>query len=535
MAKTVQALKDLVAHRKKGAPSDMRQAFAKDGKRFATLSARFDDLLLDYSKCAVNARTLKLLAALARETAVARKRDQMFAGAIINTTEGRAVLHTALRNRANRPVLVDGKDVMPEVNAVLAAMTAFANEVRQSKITDVVNIGIGGSDLGPAMTTLALAPYHDGPRLHYVSNVDGAHIADTLKTLKAETTLFLIASKTFTTIETMTNARTARKWVAEKLGEAAVGAHFAAISTAIDKVKAFGISETRIFGFWDWVGGRYSIWSAIGLPLMIAIGPKNFGRFLDGGHAMDEHFRNAPLLENLPMLMGLLGIWHRNVCNHPSRAIIPYDQRLSRFAAYLQQLDMESNGKRVKQDGTVVKGATGPLVWGEPGTNGQHAFFQLLHQGTDVIPVEFLIAAEPHEKGMGEHHALLVANALAQSQALMKGRTLKEAEAQLLAMGKSKSEAKRLAPHRVFAGNRPTLTLAYKRLDPFTLGRLIALYEHRVFVEAAIWGINAFDQWGVELGKELATGLQPVVEGKKSTEGLDASTAGLADYLRGLR
>ena len=528
------ALAALKAHRKKGAPTDMRKAFDRDAGRFAAFSAKADDLLLDHSKCAVNTRTMKLLADLAKAADVAGKRDAMFAGAIINTTEGRAVLHTALRNRSNVPVMVDGSDVMPDVNGVLDAMAGFARSVRASEITDVVNIGIGGSDLGPAMTTLALAPYHDGPRIHYVSNVDGAHIADTLKTLDAKTTLFLIASKTFTTIETMTNARTARKWVAEALGEAAVGDHFAAISTAIPKVKDFGISVDRIFGFWDWVGGRYSIWSAIGLPLMIAIGPENFTRFLDGGHAMDRHFREAPILENLPMLMGLLGVWHRNICNHPSRAIIPYDQRLSRFPAYLQQLDMESNGKRVTKNGTAIRGSTGPIVWGEPGTNGQHAFFQLLHQGTDVIPVEFLIAAEPHERGMGEHHALLIANCLAQSQALMKGRTLKEAEAQLLAMGKSKAEAQRLAPHRVFTGNRPSLTLAYRKLDPFTLGRLIALYEHRVFVEAAIWNINAFDQWGVELGKELATGLQPVVEGKRGTDGLDASTAGLSDYLRGL-
>jgi glucose-6-phosphate isomerase len=537
MAKTDtrKAFADLKAHRKKGSPTDMRKAFERDPKRFATLSAKTEDLLLDYSKCAVNARTMKLLAALAKAADVEAKREAMFAGAIINSTEGRAVLHTALRNRANTPVMVAGRDVMPDVNGVLGAMAGFANDVRSAKITDVVNIGIGGSDLGPAMTTLALAPYHDGPRLHYVSNVDGAHIADTLKTLSPETTLFLIASKTFTTIETMTNARTARKWIAEKLGEAAVGDHFAAISTAIDKVKAFGIAENRIFGFWDWVGGRYSIWSAIGLPLMIAIGPENFGRFLDGGHAMDRHFREAPIAENLPMLMGLLGAWHRNVCVYPSRAIIPYDQRLARFAAYLQQLDMESNGKHVTKSGTVVKGATGPIVWGEPGTNGQHAFFQLLHQGTDVVPVEFLIAAEPHEKNMGEHHALLIANCLAQSQALMKGRTLKEADAQLLAMGKTKAEVVTLAPHRVFTGNRPSLTLAYRTLDPFTLGRLIALYEHRVFVEAAIWDINAFDQWGVELGKELATGLQAVVEGKKGTEGLDGSTAGLASYLRKLR
>jgi glucose-6-phosphate isomerase len=332
----------------------------------------------------------------------------------------------------------------------------------------------------------------------------------------------------------MTNARTARAWIAERLGENKVGAHFAAISTAIDKVRAFGIPAERIFGFWDWVGGRYSIWSAIGLPLMIAIGADNFGRFLDGGHAMDRHFLTAPAAQNLPMLMGLLGIWHRNLCSYPSRAIIPYDQRLSRFPAYLQQLDMESNGKRVTRHGQTVKGATGPIVWGEPGTNGQHAFFQLLHQGSDVVPVEFLIAAEPHEQGMEGHHTLLVANCLAQSQALMQGRTLKEAKAQLIAMGRSAAEAKDLAPHRVFPGNRPSLTIAYRKLDPFTLGRLIALYEHRVFVEAAVWDINAYDQWGVELGKELATGLQAVVEGKAGAEGLDASTAGLAGYLSDL-
>ncbi len=529
------AFEQLRKHLEQGAPKDMRRAFAEDPDRFLRFSAKADDLLLDYSKCAVNAQTMALLEQLAADTSVAAKRDEMFAASIINTTEQRAVLHTALRNRANTPVMVGGRDVMPDVNGVLAAMSAFADEVRKSNITDVVNIGIGGSDLGPAMATLALAPYHDGPRLHYVSNVDGAHIADTLKILKPETTLFLIASKTFTTIETMTNATTARKWVAERLGEAEVGEHFAAISTAIPKVKAFGISEDRIFGFWDWVGGRYSIWSAIGLPLMIAIGPQNFIRFLEGGHAMDRHFREAPVLENLPMLLGLIGVWHRNVCGYPSRAIIPYDQRLSRFPAYLQQLDMESNGKRVMQDGSPVQGDTGPIVWGEPGTNGQHAFFQLLHQGTGIIPVEFLIAAEPHEQGMGEHHALLIANCLAQSQALMKGRTLEEAEAQLLGHGKTAAEAKALAPHRVFPGNRPSVTLAYRTLDPFTLGRLIALYEHRVFVEAAVWNINAFDQWGVELGKELATGLQAVVEGRQGTEGLDASTAGLVGYLRGLR
>jgi glucose-6-phosphate isomerase len=522
-------LKQLKVHAKAGLP-DMRKVFAK-GDRFKQFSAHHEDLLLDYSKCAVTSKTMTLLAQLAKAANLEHKRDAMTRGDVINVTEGRAVLHTALRRPASEIVMLNGHNIVHDVHDVLQSMSRFATEIRKSKITDVVNIGIGGSDLGPVMATLALAPFHDGPHLHYVSNVDGAHIADTLKLLNAETTLFVIASKTFTTIETMTNARTARAWLVEKLGEAAVGDHFAAVSTAIDKVKAFGIAENRIFGFWDWVGGRYSLWSAIGLPVMLAVGPSNFHAFLRGGHAMDQHFATAKPLENLPMLMGLLGVWHRNACSFPSRAVIPYDQRLSRLPAYLQQLDMESNGKRVTSAGEIVKDDTGPIVWGEPGTNGQHAFFQLLHQGRGVIPVEFLIAAEPHEIGIRVHHDLLIANCLAQSQALMRGRTLKEATEQLLAQGKSKEEAKRLAPHRVFTGNRPSITLAYKQLDPHTLGRLIALYEHRVFVEAAIWGINAFDQWGVELGKELATGLQLVVEGKQSHDGLDASTAGLLKHL----
>ena len=525
-------LKELKAHSKAGLPV-MRKAFAK-GDRFKDFSVSLDDLLLDYSKCLVTTKTMRLLNALAKAADVEGKVHAMMRGDVINTTEGRAVLHTALRRPKSEIVMLNGHNVVHDVHDVIEAMARFAVEVRKSKITDVVNIGIGGSDLGPAMATLALAPYHDGPRMHFVSNVDGAHIADTLALLKPETTLFLVASKTFTTIETMTNAQTARAWVAESLGEAKVGEHFAAISTAIDKVKAFGIAENRIFGFWDWVGGRYSLWSAIGLSLMIAVGPHNFMDMLKGAHAMDQHFLTAKPMHNLPMLMGLLGVWHRNACGLPSRAVIPYDQRLSRLPAYLQQLDMESNGKRVTSAGIAVKDDTGPVVWGEPGTNGQHAFFQLLHQGTTVIPVEFLIAAEPHEPGahMRVHHDLLIANCLAQSQALMRGRTLAEATSQLIAQGKSKEEAKRLAPHRVFTGNRPSVTLAYKQLDPFTLGRLIALYEHRVFVEAAIWGINAFDQWGVELGKELATGLQPVVEGKQGLDGLDASTAGLVKHLR---
>ncbi len=518
---------------------DLRAAFAADPQRFGRFSASLDDLLMDYSKCAVNDEVLDHLEQLVTAAGVATKRDEMFSGAPINFTEGRAVLHTALRNRSNRPVMVDGRDVMPDVNAVLEAMGKFADGIRSGElkgatgkaITDVVNIGIGGSDLGPVMATLALAPFHDGPRLHFVSNIDGAHIADTLKTLSAETTLFIVASKTFTTIETMTNAQTARAFIADALGEAAVGHHFCAVSTALDKVAAFGIDEARVFGFWDWVGGRYSIWSAIGLPLMIAIGPDNFGDFLAGGHAMDEHFRTAPFRDNLPMLLGALGVYHRKVLNYPTRAILPYDQRLSRFPAYLQQLDMESNGKSVTIDGKPVQGASGPVVWGEPGTNGQHAFYQLIHQGTSVIPAEFMIAANGFEPELRHQHELLIANCLAQSEALMKGRTLTEAKGQLTAKGVSDEEADFLAPHRVFSGNRPSITFVYDQLTPHTLGRLIALYEHRVFVEGVIFRINSFDQWGVELGKELATGLLPVVQGKVAATGHDSSTAGLVAAL----
>jgi glucose-6-phosphate isomerase len=518
---------------------DLRAAFAADPQRFSQFSATLGDLLMDYSKCAVNGEVLDLLEELVTTAAVAEKRDEMFSGAPINFTEGRAVLHTALRNRSNRPVLVDGRDVMPDVNGVLDAMGRFADGIRSGEtkgatgkaITDVVNIGIGGSDLGPVMATLALSPFHDGPRLHFVSNIDGAHIADTLKTLDAETTLFIVASKTFTTIETMTNAQTARAFVADALGEAAVGHHFCAVSTALDKVAAFGIDQSRVFGFWDWVGGRYSIWSAIGLPLMIAIGPDHFDQFLDGAHAMDEHFRTAPFRDNLPMLLGALGVFHRNVLNYPTRAILPYDQRLSRFPAYLQQLDMESNGKSVTIDGKPVQGASGPVVWGEPGTNGQHAFYQLIHQGTSVIPAEFMIAANGFEPELRHQHDLLIANCLAQSEALMKGRTLAEAKSQLTAKGVSDEDADFLAPHRVFSGNRPSITFVYDQLTPFTLGRLIALYEHRVFVEGVIFRINSFDQWGVELGKELATGLLPVVQGKVAATGHDSSTAGLVSAL----
>jgi glucose-6-phosphate isomerase len=520
--------------------TSLRQLFAGDTDRFQAFSARFDDLLLDYSKSRVDARAMELLFDLARAADVEGHRAAMFAGEKINGTEKRAVLHTALRNRSDKPVLVDGKDVMPDVRAVLDAMADFAEAVRAGDLTsstgdaftDVVNIGIGGSDLGPVMTTLALSPYHDGPELHYVSNVDGAHVADTLEKLDPATTLIIVASKTFTTIETMTNAQTARAWIAGALGEEAVGDHFAAVSTALDKVSAFGIDESRVFGFWDWVGGRYSVWSAIGLPLMIAIGPDAFSDFLEGAHALDTHFAEAPLERNLPVLMALVGIWNRDVLGYSARAVLPYDQRLSRLPAYLQQLDMESNGKGVKQDGSPVERETGPLVWGEPGTNGQHAFYQLLHQGTTVIPCEFLIAANGHEDDLKHHHDLLVANCLAQSEALMLGRTLDEAKALLAAAGLAADEVERLAPHKVFPGDRPSITLVYDRLTPFSLGRLIALYEHRVFVEGVIWGINSFDQWGVELGKELATALLPMVKGDVTAETKDASTRGLLAALK---
>lgn len=539
MQDIVKSLKSTV---EKTGATDLRAAFAADAQRFERFSVRFDDLLMDYSKCAVNDEVVALLEKLAIEGGVETKRDEMFSGKEINFTEGRAVLHTALRNRSNTPVLVDGKDVMPDVKGVLAAMGKFAHSIRTGvlkgatgkKINDIVNIGIGGSDLGPVMATLALAPFHDGPRAHFVSNIDGAHIADTLKLVDPETTLFIIASKTFTTIETMTNAATARAFIADKLGEDAVAFHFCAVSTALDKVAKFGIDSERVFGFWDWVGGRYSIWSAIGLPLMIAIGPENFGKFLDGAHAMDTHFRAAPVRQNLPMLLGLIGFYHRNVLDYSTRAILPYDQRLSRFPAYLQQLDMESNGKGVTIDGTPVEGQSGPVVWGEPGTNGQHAFYQLIHQGTSVIPAEFMIAANGFEPKLRHQHQLLIANCLAQSEALMKGRTLAEAKEQLTSKGMDDSHADFIAPHRVFTGNRPSITFVYDTLTPFALGRLIALYEHRVFVEGVLFRINSFDQWGVELGKELATGLLPVVEGKESAADHDSSTQGLVKALSGL-
>ncbi|MBB3951994.1 glucose-6-phosphate isomerase [Aureimonas jatrophae] len=539
------SVENLQARGKTALDTGIRALFAADPQRFEHLSFRHDDLLLDLSKCALSRDDLSALLALAHECGLEARRDAMFAGAPINATEGRAVLHVALRARPEDGFETAGHKIGGEIEAVLAAMARFAEGIRDGsiagstgrRITDIVNIGIGGSDLGPAMATIALSPYHDGPRAHFVSNIDGAHMADTLKALDLETTLFIVASKTFTTIETMTNAGTARRAVADKLGEAAVGAHFCAVSTALDKVAAFGIGEDRTFGFWDWVGGRYSIWSAIGLPLMIAIGETRFREFLAGARDMDRHFRDASLEQNLPVLLGLAGWWHRVAQDHPTRAVIPYDQRLARLPAYLQQLDMESNGKHVGLDGLPTPTVTGPVVWGEPGTNGQHAFFQLLHQGTDIVPVEFILGARAHEDGeaMRIHQDLLIANCLAQSEALMKGRTMEEAREQLLQAGRSAADAERIAPHREFSGDRPSITILHEILDPFRFGRLVALYEHRVFVEAQLFGINAYDQWGVELGKELATGLLPVVQGKSDASSRDSSTAGLVAAISALR
>jgi glucose-6-phosphate isomerase len=509
-----------------------------DESRAAEFSVMTDGMLFDYSKTNIDAVTRAALVTLAEVSGVAEKRAAMFGGEKINDTEGRAVLHVALRAGDEAVINVDGKDVLPEVRRIRATCAAFARDVRSGvftgqggKITDVVNIGIGGSDLGPAMAYLALAPFADGPRCHFVSNVDGAHIHDVLKGLNPETTLVIVASKTFTTIETMTNADTAKRWMGAKVANPA--AQFAAVSTAGDKTAAYGIDPTRVFGFDDWVGGRYSMWGPIGLALMIAIGPEAFDQFLAGGRAMDQHFLTAPFAQNMPVMLALVGVWHNQLCGHTTRAVLPYDQRLGRLPAYLQQLEMESNGKRVAIDGKDLTTHSGPVVWGEPGTNGQHAFYQLIHQGTRVVPCEFLVARKGHEPDLAHQHLLLVSNCLAQAEALLRGRSLDEARAIMAKKGLTGAELERQARHRVFPGNRPSTVLAYDQLTPFTLGQVIALYEHRVFVEGVILGINSYDQWGVELGKELALALQPVLEGKTGTTGKDGSTAALVDFLRG--
>lgn len=507
-----------------------------DANRAMEFSVRFGDLLFDYAKTNIDADTRVLLIDLLEKTDVGSKRDALFSGAKINETEGRSVLHTALRNLDGDAVIVEGQDVMPGVLETLARMERFASDVREGRfvgqggrITDVINIGIGGSDLGPAMATLALAPYHDGPRCHFVSNVDPGDIADVLRACDPATTLVIVASKTFTTIETMTNARTAKAWMAKAVSNPSE--QFAALSSALEMTAEFGIPDARVFGFEDWVGGRYSIWGPIGLSLMIAIGPDAFRAFLRGGQAMDRHFQAAPWNENLPVLLALVGIWHNQICGYTSRAVLPYDNRLLRLPAYLQQLEMESNGKGVAMDGTTLAHHSGPVVWGEPGTNGQHAFYQLIHQGTRVIPCEFLVAAKGHDEALHHQHQLLVANCLAQSEALLRGRSLDDARSNIAHKFEG-AELERQARHRVFTGNRPSVTLAYPQLTPEMLGQIIALYEHRVFVEGVVLGINSYDQWGVELGKELATALQPVVEGKQGTEGKDGSTAGLVTHLQ---
>lgn len=507
-----------------------------DENRADGFSVTSDGMLFDYSKTTIDDTVRTALLTLATASGLAEKRTAMFAGARINDTEGRAVLHVALRAGDDAVIAVDGKDVLPEVRRIRSLCAAFARDVRSGayqgqggKITDVVNIGIGGSDLGPAMAYLALRPFADGPRVHFVSNVDGAHIHDTLQGLDPTTTLVIVASKTFTTIETMTNADTAKRWMAEKVTNPA--AQFAAVSTAGDKTAAYGIDPKRVFGFEDWVGGRYSMWGPIGLALMIGIGPDGFDAFLAGGRAMDQHFLTAPLALNMPVMLALVGIWHNQICGHATRAVLPYDQRLSRLPAYLQQLEMESNGKRVAIDGSDLSVHSGPVVWGEPGTNGQHAFYQLIHQGTRVVPCEFLVARRGHEPDLAHQHLLLVSNCLAQAEALMRGRNLDEARAIMARKGLTGAELDRQARHRVFPGNRPSTVLAYDQLTPFALGQIVALYEHRVFVEGVILGLNSYDQWGVELGKELALALQPVLEGKADGAEKDGSTRALVRFL----
>ena len=532
-----QALK---AHYSTIEPLHMRRMFRDDPARFDNFSLRLGDLLFDYSKNRITGETVKLLVDLARQAGLSIAIERMFGGEKINFTERRAVLHTALRNRSGKPVYVDGKDVMPGVRRVLEQMRRFSDAVRGGEhrghtgkqIADIVNIGIGGSDLGPLMACEALKPYgNQSLRAHFVSNVDGTHLAETLKKLDAETTLFIVSSKTFTTQETLTNARSARTWLVEKLGgEQAVVKHFAAVSTNFRATGEFGINPDNVFEFWDWVGGRYSLWSAIGLPIALYIGMDRFEELLGGAYAMDEHFRSAPLEQNMPVLLGLLGIWYGNFFGAQSNAVLPYDQYLHRFPAYLQQLEMESNGKRVDRDGNAVDYDTGMVMWGEPGTNGQHAFYQLIHQGTRLIPADFLAPLHSHNP-VGEHHAILLANCFAQTEALMLGKTEAEARAELEAQGLKGEALEALLPHKVFPGNRPTNTLLFDRLDPHTLGMLIALYEHKVFVQGVVWNINSFDQWGVELGKQLAGKILPELRGAAASAH-DASTAGLIGRYR---
>ncbi|MGB1235642.1 MAG: glucose-6-phosphate isomerase [Planktomarina sp.] len=524
---TLKALHEQVA------PRRIETLFNAEG-RAADYAIQSDGLLFDYSKTNINDQVRDELVALANNADWTAKRDAMFRGDRINITEDRSVLHTALR-RNDGPLIVDGVDVMVDVFAIRERMLTFAEDIRAGRyngqggqITDVVNIGIGGSDLGPAMAVAALAPFADGPKCHFVSNVDGAHVADVLDGLNPETTLVIVASKTFTTIETMTNAQTARDWMASAV--TTPSAQFAALSTDEEKTGAFGISPDRVFGFEDWVGGRYSVWGPIGLSLAIAIGADNFHYFLSGAKAMDDHFCDEDTHDNIPLMLALVGIWHAQICGYGTRAVLPYEQRLLRLPAYLQQLEMESNGKRVTVDGKPTAIPTGPIVWGEPGTNGQHAFYQLIHQGTRIVPCEFMVAAEGHESDLTHHHLLLQANCLAQSEALMLGRDFATAKDIAAQKGFEGDELDRQTAHRVFEGNRPSTTLCYPKLTPYVLGQIVAMYEHRVFAEGVILGINSFDQWGVELGKELATALGPILESGDAS-GKDGSTQQLVGYL----
>ena len=540
-----QAWKALEAHQSQLANTTIADLFKQEQNRFNDYSLSFENqILLDFSKNKINQETLKLLRQLAKESALGEAINAMFTGEKINRTENRAVLHTALRNRSNTPVYVDGKDVMPEVNAVLAKMSAFCDRVISGEwkgytgkaITDVVNIGIGGSDLGPYMVTEALRPYKNHLNMHFVSNVDGTHIAETLKKVNPETTLFLVASKTFTTQETMTNANSARDWLlAAAKDNSAVAKHFAALSTNGKAVAEFGIDTNNMFEFWDWVGGRYSLWSAIGLSIALSIGFDNFEALLSGAHEMDRHFRTAPLEKNIPATLALVGLWNTNFLGAQTEAILPYDQYLHRFAAYFQQGNMESNGKYVDRNGDVIRDyQTGPIIWGEPGTNGQHAFYQLIHQGTILIPCDFIAPAQSHNP-LGDHHSKLLSNFFAQTEALAFGKTKEEVEAEFVKAGKSLDEIKDIVPFKVFTGNKPTNSILVQKMTPFVLGALIAMYEHKIFAQGVIFNIFSFDQWGVELGKQLANRILPELADKEKVTSHDSSTNGLINQFKAWR
>jgi len=531
----------LAEHAKAMKQVHMRDLFASDAERFEHNSIHIGDMLVDYSKNIITEDTKKMLFALARARDVSGWTERLLNGEKINNTEKRAVLHTALRNRSNRPIIVDGKDVMPDVNRVLAQMRKFTEAVRSGewkgntgkRITDIVNIGIGGSDLGPVMVTEALTPFgRDKLHMHFVSNVDGTHMVETLRHLHRETTLFVIVSKTFTTQETITNARTARDWFLTRGGtKTAVAKHFVAVSTNARAVSAFGIDPANMFEFWDWVGGRYSLWSAVGLSIALYIGMDNFEDLLAGAHEMDEHFRTAPLEENVPVILAMLGVWYNNFFDADSHALLPYDQYMHRFPAYFQQGDMESNGKYVTHDGQPVDYSTGPIIWGEPGTNGQHAFYQLIHQGTKLVPCDFLAPVET-KNPVGRHHPMLLSNFFAQTEALMLGKTEAQVRAELEDDGMSGEELESLVPHKVFPGNKPTNSILFQKLTPHALGGLIAMYEHKTFVQSIIWDVNAFDQWGVELGKQLARKILPELDDYDDVKNHDASTNGLINYYK---